>query len=106
MLKLSERLVISEATTKKHVARILQKLGLRDREQAVIYAYETGLLTLRADEDGSARLGSQSGHSLEGGFLRPGEHRPCDEVEGHAPRSLVLGLPVVPGDGRHRGDQG
>ena len=40
--------MISEATTKTHVARILQKLGLRDREQAVIYAYETGLLTLRA----------------------------------------------------------
>jgi DNA-binding NarL/FixJ family response regulator len=37
-------LVISEATAKTHVARILQKLGLRDRIQAVIYAYETGLV--------------------------------------------------------------
>jgi hypothetical protein len=33
--------VISEATAKTHVARILQKLDLRDRVQAVIYAYET-----------------------------------------------------------------
>jgi len=38
------RLVISEATAKTHVARILQKLGLRDRIQVVIYAYETGIV--------------------------------------------------------------
>ena len=37
-------LVISEATAKTHVARIFQKLGLRDRVQAVIYAYESGLV--------------------------------------------------------------
>jgi len=38
------KLFISEATAKTHVARILQKLGLRDRVQAVIYAYENGLV--------------------------------------------------------------
>ena len=38
------RLFISEATAKTHVARILQKLGLRDRVQVVIYAYEVGLV--------------------------------------------------------------
>jgi len=43
--EICERLVVSEATTKTHVARILQKLGLRDRIQAVIYAYEAGVIT-------------------------------------------------------------
>ena len=43
--EICDHLVISEATTKTHVARILQKLGLRDRVQAVIYAYETGVIT-------------------------------------------------------------
>jgi DNA-binding NarL/FixJ family response regulator len=42
--EICERLVISEATAKTHVARILQKLNLRDRVQVVIYAYETGLV--------------------------------------------------------------
>lgn len=39
------QLVVSEATAKTHVARILQKLDLRDRIQAVIYAYESGLVS-------------------------------------------------------------
>jgi len=43
--QICQRLVISEATAKTHVARILQKLSLRDRIQIVIYAYETGLIT-------------------------------------------------------------
>jgi DNA-binding CsgD family transcriptional regulator len=42
--EICDRLVITEATAKTHVARILQKLALRDRVQAVIYAYETGLV--------------------------------------------------------------
>jgi DNA-binding NarL/FixJ family response regulator len=42
--EICQQLVISEATAKTHVARILQKLDLRDRVQAVIYAYETGLV--------------------------------------------------------------
>ena len=42
--RVCEQLVISEATAKTHVAHILQKLGLRDRVQAVIYAYESGLV--------------------------------------------------------------
>ncbi len=43
--ELAERLQLSEATVKTHVARILAKLDLRDRAQAIIVAYETGLIT-------------------------------------------------------------
>jgi DNA-binding NarL/FixJ family response regulator len=43
--EISSTLVIAEQTTKTHVGRILAKLDLRDRAQAVVLAYETGLVT-------------------------------------------------------------
>lgn len=73
--EIAQALVVSEGTAKTHVASVLTKLGLRDRIQCVVYAYESGLVEAGA---GLPRGRSRQGSRVE---TRPELRTCCRERE-------------------------
>ncbi|HEY1690239.1 MAG TPA: response regulator transcription factor [Solirubrobacteraceae bacterium] len=79
--EVAERLVLSEATVKTHVGRILAKLSLRDRVQIVVFAYENGLIRPAIDTWGGGALDAPDGRALDVRSARAADARDGDAVD-------------------------
>lgn len=115
-IEIASRLFVSEATVKPHVARLLMKLQVRDRAQAVIYAYEHGVV--RPGEAAPNPNLAIGGAWPEADRLKPALRTSRDDPalaahgSGAVParaasqsRSAVTRRPAIPGGGdaaRHR----
>ena len=78
--EIAAQLYLSEATVKTHVGHILAKLGARDRVQAVVIAYETGLLRRSVPRPGPDRFEPRSA------WLQPAELPPAGLQPAELPR--------------------
>ena len=121
--EIGERLLVGEATVRTHVGRIFQKLGLRDRVQAVVYGYEAGIVR-RADDTrtrgahplaavlarrppGDRRRRSGGRRGIRAGRLRPGARAPARPGRRGCARrrGAPAAAPAVPGRHPDRADR-
>lgn len=87
--EIRDQLVVSEATVKTHVARVVMKTGSRDRTQAVVRAYQTGLVVP------SRSPSTPSTVAIQQGVAAGGSQAPVVNSRSRASRLVIPHLPAV-----------